>query len=81
LTLQYLIASGHSLTNIFLERQKGLPYCGWTLPQYRYWSEIIICYMKKRKAENMENITNAIDGCNSKAGRKKLQKKLDELNA
>jgi len=78
--LQYLIASGHSLNNIFIEQQKGIPYCGWTLPQYRYWSHIVVRYMKQVKISQIQNLTDAIDGSFTKIGRKKLQQKLSKLD-
>jgi len=81
LNIQSLIASGHSLKNIFIDRQKDFPYCGWTFPQYKYWTFVNEEYLKDKKILDITNLTEAIDGSFSKEGRRKLQHKLDRLNA
>ena len=80
LILQYLIASGHSLTNIFIDKQENLPYQGWSFPQYRYWSKIIVHYRNTSKASMIGDISEALDGHSSKGNRRKLIERLEELN-
>jgi len=81
LNIQYLIASGHTLESIFSIQQNNVPYCGWTLPQYRYWTSIVIKRLKQKRRDFISGLSNAIDGALSKKNRKKLQQELDKLDA
>jgi len=66
---------------MFNVKQEGLPYNGWTIPQFYYWIKVGNRHEELKDARSIENLTFAIDGAMSKEGRKKLIKLLRKTNA
>ena len=62
-----LVDAGHSIQDILSNRQYGfdgepMPYPGWTLPQFEFWTGAVQTLRRHERATTIESLVTAIAG-------------------
>lgn len=76
-----LLAAGHSLSEILDQRQDGLPYAGWTLPQYGLWLERAVRHIASMRADAIEAVRLGIAASFDETAGKKVSEAIKKMRS